>query len=220
MKCHTIPTPYPVGPVKAYEFDYKGSHLLFDTGPPTQDGMDYLNANVDLEHLDYLLITHFHPDHYGQIRYIADHSPAEIIVSKYDACIYQRFEERKKFISEFLLGTGAPLSLIDELKQTLGAFKLSIPFVESFRVLEESQELLESLGIQYLSCPGHSQTDIIYLLDRYAVTGDTLLKNVFQTPLLGLDFFHAGRSLSELRTLLSKYQQIKDTRKLSNFTRT
>ena len=43
------------------------------------------------------------------------------------------------------------------------------------------------LGIHFQNCPGHSQSDIVYYTDDWAVTGDVLLRGVFQSPLLDVD---------------------------------
>ncbi len=43
------------------------------------------------------------------------------------------------------------------------------------------------LDIEFLSCPGHSQSDVVYYNNDWAVTGDVLLRGVFQSPLLDVD---------------------------------
>ena len=43
------------------------------------------------------------------------------------------------------------------------------------------------MGIEILACPGHSQSDLVYVGKEWAVTGDTLLKGVFQSPVLDVD---------------------------------
>ncbi|NOY14159.1 MAG: MBL fold metallo-hydrolase, partial [Deltaproteobacteria bacterium] len=47
--------------------------------------------------------------------------------------------------------------------------------------------MLEQLGLSFLSCPGHSQSDLVYLGEDWAVTGDVLLRGIFQAPLLDID---------------------------------
>ncbi len=215
FKQHTVPTPYPAGPIHIYEFNIDDQLVLVDTGPPTQEAKGYLKTNIDLSRLDYLLITHFHPDHYGLIQFIEQNSSAQILFSRLDGYLYEHYKKRESFFSEVLAEAGTPQSLIDRLKETFGVLKISIPFVESFRALEDSESILNSIGVRYLSCPGHSQTDIIYLIGQYAVTGDTLLTGIFQTPLLDLNlssfngryrnYEHYCQSISKLKSL-EKYQ--------------
>jgi 2,4-dienoyl-CoA reductase (NADPH2) len=57
---------------------------------------------------------------------------------------------------------------------------------ERFSVVEES-DIPGKLGISWLSCPGHSQSDLVFRVGNYAVTGDVLLRNIYQSPLLDVD---------------------------------
>ncbi|MFV0439663.1 MAG: hypothetical protein ACK5PS_19990 [Desulfopila sp.] len=50
-----------------------------------------------------------------------------------------------------------------------------------------------ALGLTAIACPGHCQSDVVYVGADYAVTGDTLLHNIFQTPLLDIDLESGGR---------------------------
>jgi len=184
MKKHTVPTPYPVGPVHIYEFELNGNTVLFDTGPPTADARRYIEENINIKKLDYLFITHFHPDHYGLIRFIEENSKAIITVSKYDALLYEHREQRIKFLEECFQSLGFTEEAIERMQAIFPVSPKEHSFANHYRILEDSSEILLSLGIEYLSCPGHSQSDIIYLIDHYAVSADVVLREIFQTPLL------------------------------------
>ena len=184
----TLPTPYPVGPVHVYYFVINGNRILFDAGPPTEDAIKTLQNSIELTQLDYLFITHFHPDHYGAAHLIEKISPAQIIFSKYDLAIYEIYDQRVSFFFDYLHQLKVPNQLTLALKKTFSVLKRAIPLPKSFQILEDSQKQIEELGISYLQCPGHSQSDIVYLFDEFAITGDTLLRDIFQTPLLDLDF--------------------------------
>ena len=55
-----------------------------------------------------------------------------------------------------------------------------------YRVVEESPEL-DAMGVAWVACPGHSQSDLAFIVGDEAVTGDILLKGIFQVPLLDID---------------------------------
>jgi 2,4-dienoyl-CoA reductase (NADPH2) len=38
-----------------------------------------------------------------------------------------------------------------------------------------------------LNCPAHSQSDLVYAMPDWAVSGDVLLRGIFQSPLLDVD---------------------------------
>jgi 2,4-dienoyl-CoA reductase (NADPH2) len=77
------------------------------------------------------------------------------------------------------------------LRQIFDSGVLFPPFPKHFLVAEK--DIPERLGIQVLSCPGHSQSDLVYVGEDWAVTGDTLLRGIFQSPLLDVDLELGGR---------------------------
>ena len=183
----TVNTPYPVGPVHFYKKEYTDFSVLFDTGPNTEEAKNYIKNAVDFSRLKYVFLTHCHVDHYGLGDYILKNSSAEIIMSKYDFLRYQYFDRRVGSFLELLAEIGLNDSEINSFKKVLNGFKNEAPFPENVVILEESEDLLKELGIVYIRCPGHSQSDIVYLIDGYAVSGDVVLRNIFQTPLLDVD---------------------------------
>ena len=190
---HKIPTPYLVGPVDIFEVEVAGKHLLFDTGPQTEIAQAYLDQHIDLKNLDYLFITHCHPDHYGLARYIEQNSSAQVLLCERDALLFERFEERCDFMVEEIHHMGFSKELILYFEGLIPQFQGDIPFVQSYETLEDSAQLLDDLGIAWMDCPGHSQTDIVYILGNRAITGDTLLRNIWTAPLLDMDVLEGGR---------------------------
>ena len=193
MQQHTVQTPYMVGEVHFYSAELDGRPALFDTGPPTPEGEAALLESIDLTRLKFLIITHCHVDHYGLANYILQHSDAEIFIPRRDAITFQRHDERMARMGELLNGYGFGVDFSAQLRESFERNKAFPEPPERFRIVEESDEL-PKLGISYLPCPGHSQSDLVYLLDGYAVSGDVLLRNIFQAPLLDIDLeTFAGR---------------------------
>lgn len=183
----TVNTPYPVGAVHFYKKEYRDFSILFDTGPNTDEAKNYIKSVVDFKTLKYVFLTHCHVDHYGLADYILKNSAAEIVMSRYDLLRYQYFDKRVSSFLELLAEIGLNESEINSFKRVLNGFKNEAPFPERVLILEESEDILKELKINYLRCPGHSQSDIVYLYDKYAISGDVVLRNIFQTPLLDVD---------------------------------
>ena len=61
------------------------------------------------------------------------------------------------------------------------------PVPENYRVLEESQDVLDALGLSYFYSPWHGGCDVIYMLQNYAISGDTVLKGIFSCPCIEVD---------------------------------
>lgn len=193
MQQHTVQTPYMVGDVHFYSAELDGKLALFDTGPPTPEGEVRLRECVDLTRLKYLFITHCHVDHYGLANYVLQNSDAEVFIPRRDAIKFKRHTDRMEKMGELLEGYGFGGDFAVQLRESFERNKVFPTAPERFKIVEDSPELA-GLGITCIPCPGHSQSDLVYLVDTYAVTGDVLLRSIFQAPLLdiNLDSF-AGR---------------------------
>ena len=187
MQQHTVQTPYMVGEVHYYSTVLGCGLVLFDTGPPTPEGEACLRENVDLKRLTYLFITHCHVDHYGLADFVLQHSDAEVFIPRRDAMKFRRHAERMERMGEILGEYGIGGDFFAQLRDSFERHKLFPAIPERFRIVEDSDNLLHELGISYLPCPGHSQSDLVYLAGDAAVTGDCLLRNIFQAPLLDID---------------------------------
>lgn len=188
---HTINTPYLVGPVHCYTFEREGELLLFDTGPHTMEAVSYLRKNVDLARLKHILITHCHIDHYGLAHWLEQETEATIYVPFRDAMKMERHEERMELMYGLLVEMGFADSHLAELRKIFDSGILFPPFPKQYQISEEA--IPEHLGIEVINCPGHSQSDVVYRFDGRLVTGDTLLKGIFQSPLLDVDLITGKR---------------------------
>lgn len=187
---HTIQTPYLVGPIHCYSGVFAGDLVLFDTGPPTGEARRYLQDNFNLDDLKHVVITHCHIDHFGQASWLEQHSDAVIYLPLRDALRIKGHGRWQKEMHTLLIDYGFDQQYLDNLKEYLSrGARFSQP--KEFKVVED--DLPAKLGIEVLACPGHSQSDLVYAFEDWAVTGDTLLKGVFQSPLLDVDLLSGGR---------------------------
>ena len=183
MKQHTVMTPYMVGEVHYYSTEVDGELILFDTGPPTQEGILELERSVDLKRLKHLFITHCHLDHYGLAAYIESRSDARVYFPRNDVIRLRRLDQWWAGLQELLILAGFGPEIGRSLFE---GHQPQPPRPKNFCSVEDS-ELPERLGVGFLPCPGHSQSDLVYLHEGCAVTGDILLRDIFQTPLLEPD---------------------------------
>lgn len=175
-----------VGEVHFYSTEIDGNLVLFDTGPPTPEGEACLRGNVDLKRLKYVFITHCHVDHYGLANFILQQSDAEVFIPHRDALKLQHHAERMARIGDILCSYGFDSEFAGQLRESFERNKVFPATPERFRIVEEAMEPTQ-LGIRYLACPGHSQSDLVYLTGAAAISGDILLRNIFQAPLLDID---------------------------------
>lgn len=183
---HTIETPYMVGPVHCYTATSKnGELILFDTGPPTERARDYLRKNLDLASLNYIFITHCHIDHYGLLSWLQEQTDVEVFIPYRDGLKILSHEDRLHEMYRLLAELGFTGGYLRDLHGALSDGRVFPPFPKKFNIVED--DMPPELGIGYYSCPGHSQSDTVFYSDSWAVTGDVLLRGVFQSPLLDVD---------------------------------
>ena len=101
---HTVETPYMVGPVHCYTLDLGDELILFDTGPPTEAGREYLKTHLDLPRLSQVIVTHCHIDHCGQAAWLAQNSDAEIYFPRLDILKHEQSERRLSALFSLLAG--------------------------------------------------------------------------------------------------------------------
>ncbi|HKJ04731.1 MAG TPA: MBL fold metallo-hydrolase [Geopsychrobacteraceae bacterium] len=182
---HTIPTTYMVGPVHCYSAELNGELTLFDTGPPTESGQGYLRKNLDLSQLKHVIITHCHIDHYGLTRWLEQETNATIYLPYRDGLKISQLDQRLDRIGELLAGIGYDRQFLSEFRQSMDDGSTFPPFPINYKIIE--RDLPRHLGLEVLNCPGHSQSDLVFATSDWAVTGDVLLRGIFQSPLLDVD---------------------------------
>lgn len=182
---HTIETNYMVGPVHCYSAELNGELTLFDTGPPTETAQSYLRNHLDLSRLKHVIITHCHIDHYGLALWLEQETDATIYLPYRDTLKITRHDERLEKMGNLLLDIGYN-------HEFLSAFRLSMEdgttfpqFPINYRIVEN--DLPTHLELEVLNCPGHSQSDLVLAAPGWAITGDVLLRGIFQSPLLDVD---------------------------------
>jgi len=182
---HTLETPYPVGPVHCYCGEPGGDLVLFDTGPPTAEGRDYLAQNLDLSRLRHVIVSHCHIDHYGLAAWLEEHFDAQVWLPYRDALKIRRHRERLDRLEALLREYGFSPEFVAGFRASMTDGTVFPTFPRRFRIVEEG--LPEQLGLGVLPCPGHSQSDLVFTGGDWAVTGDVLLRGIFQSPLLDVD---------------------------------
>ncbi|MCW8859639.1 MAG: MBL fold metallo-hydrolase [Deltaproteobacteria bacterium] len=208
---HTIDTAYVVGPVHCYSAELAGELVLFDTGPPTEEAKQYLRHNLDLPRLKHVIITHCHIDHYGLANWLEQQTNAIVYLPFRDHLKIVRHNERLERMYDLLIQIGFEPAFLERFRINMEDGTVFPPLPENFKIIEEG--LPEELGLTVLPCPGHSQSDLVLIGADWAVTGDVMLRGIFQTPLLDIDLLTEQRfrnyaayceSLTKLATLRDK----------------
>jgi glyoxylase-like metal-dependent hydrolase (beta-lactamase superfamily II) len=138
---------------------YRGEKtFLVDVGPSTT-AADLLSAlqELNVDHLDYILLTHIHLDHAGAIGQIADAFPQTPFICHKDG------------ISHLI----APSKLWESTKKILGSMALSygpVQAVEANRLSDVNQ--LRAEGVTPIITPGHAPHHVSFQTDSYLFAGE------------------------------------------------
>ena len=214
IRQHTVITPYNIGASHFYSAELQGELVLFDTGPPTEEAWATLSREIDLARLRHVFITHWHVDHCGQIDRIQAESDAVVYLSQIDAWKLQHQKKRLHLMLNELQLNGFDEKFQKQLYEQSSHTDHFFKSIEGCRVIEQSTEPAR-LGIEYLNCAGHSQSDLIFRVGDCAISGDILLPNLFQTPLLEIDLTtFAGRfdNYTAYCSSLVKFRQLRGLR--------
>ena len=184
------PTPFPVGAANVYL--HKGDCLtLFDTGTKTEAAWGVFTCRLQefgftLRDIDRIILTHHHLDHIGLSYRIKQES--DVLVYAHPAVR----EEIPYMFDDVELRRNAAL-VLDELgvpedvaQRVVALRELHKELLDPFAVDEVVEE---HKGIGEFSVhfrPGHSIADTVFVheKERWAITGDHLIRNVTPNPLL------------------------------------
>lgn len=216
----SVPLPSGAGMpyVNCYVFAGSGPLTLVDPGWADDDGWDALARELSLLGLDLrdvaqVLVTHFHPDHYGLAPRVRACSGAEVRLHPLDADIYRDSarDERDSVsrIADFLRWCGAPQaavgslsaerSLIGRLKEA-GTPDRDLAPGETIEAGDTALEVIWTPG----HTPGH-----VCLYDRpnrLLLTGDHVLAKI--SPNVAVYERGAGNPLGDFLTSLVRLDDV------------
>ncbi len=208
---HTADTPFLVGPVHFYSAEINGDLVMFDTGAPTEATKSYIQQHIDLAKLKYVFLTHCHIDHYGLAAWLEEVSDATIYLSARDHLRLINHDGHLQGVFDLMETAGFDERFMISFRECMTDVDAVYPtYPKRYKLIE--QGLPEHLGLSALHCPGHSQGDMALCGKDWAVTGDMMLKRIFQTPILETDL-RTGQRFNNYQAYcnsLSNIIQLKD----------
>ncbi|MDR3088296.1 MAG: MBL fold metallo-hydrolase [Desulfobulbaceae bacterium] len=188
---HRLDTPYSIGQVYCYSLDSKDGLILIDCGVPTDEAKRYYLESFDLSRLRHILITHSHNDHFGLAAWLQARSGAKVYFPRRDYLKARYRREFLRLLGDIMQGMGFGNRYYQRLLSIITLAEHYAEPPEDLLIVE--RDFPKNLGLDFIACPGHSQSDLVYLTGDCAITGDTLLEGIFQTPVLEVDMENGGR---------------------------
>ena len=159
---------------------YGDANYIVDTGMSENSYKELKNA-VNLDQIDFCIITHLHIDHIGGAFYLTKNHGIPVYISKndYDSIKYitDRKEEYFKDYRTLMVSNGVPEDLFNQILEE----NPIIRFINYYSALDLN--IINDMNIkdtEIIDVPGHSPGSVaIYLKDIQAmITGDHVLKNI------------------------------------------
>jgi hydroxyacylglutathione hydrolase len=159
------------GRSNSYLIHTKKGNLLVDTGPTSSFRNLLCNLQkygLQLQNIDFLLLTHSHFDHCQNAHLIREQSKCKICASKYET------DFMKHGYTPLPKGTFLYTRLLSNIGNKIGPKRFGyMPFTPDINVSEQSDP--ENYPIKIIATPGHSEGSISVIVDNeIAIVGDTL----------------------------------------------
>lgn len=190
-----LPLPFPLKTIHAYVLEGKTGLTIVDTGlhtKETEEVWDRLLAEKNRKWTDIekIVLTHYHPDHYGFAGRMQQKSGAPVYISKLDsdqAHLFWGKDSTMAFkMAHFYEKHGLKKSLVDQIPEHLKSF---VPWVSHPDVTYIAAGETIQMGdreYQILHTPGHADGHLSFWDKerRWLIAGDAILPRI--TPNISL----------------------------------
>jgi len=206
---HQIRLPFPQGMpeyTNVYVVEGSNGNILIDSG---WDDSEVIWAfreglredRLKFQDINWIVITHIHPDHYGLASKLKELCGAEVAVHRAEAGLinsrYKDFDGLLKDMGDMLNSNGVPQAELAELKQaSLWMKQFVSPDLPDIMLDDGDRISNGTFGFEVLRTPGHSPGHVCLYeaRKRWLFSGDHVLFNV--TPHVG---FHPQSGDNPLR---------------------
>jgi glyoxylase-like metal-dependent hydrolase (beta-lactamase superfamily II) len=213
-----LPIPFPIKTTNVYYVDHS-PRTLIDTGIKTEASFEALGKELEalgsrLHHIERILITHGHIDHYGQAKKLSSLSGAPIYLHSKEYGKIRSTLHSLGLLKSILFRNGIPKGWVEEAIRYIESVQtLADPLEEAFFLADGDAIPFQSMTWRAVHCPGHSPGLLCFHWPEKKImfTGDHLLKEVTPNPILNVSehvfpFRYPG--LREYLTSLEKMERM------------
>lgn len=213
-----VPTPFPGLPsLNVYAVcETDGSVTLVDCGIDCPEGLETLAEGLavldkTVSHIDRIIITHGHIDHWGMLPRLLQHTDFTLCMSEHyttEAWSYTAPEEHSALIRSILCEHGTPPSILEQMfvapSLMPSYFPDGVPAPDVI-IRDGDKVPIGSRVYEAVWTPGHAHSHLVFFHEASAelISGDNILPTI--TPHIGYD----GRIGNPLGDYLLSLKRIK-----------
>lgn len=213
---HLLKVPIPDNPLEflnAYLIKTPEGSMLIDTGWNTDEAFDSLSnqlktIGVTWNDVRYIVITHAHPDHFGLVGRLVQHTKAQIVMHELENdLVHQRFLELDDLLKE--MGHWLRINGVPEpdqpIMQRSSLSKLGYVSVAKPDIIVHGGEHIQlaDFDLEIIWTPGHSRGQICLFESKRRVlfTGDHVLDKI--TPNVSMNVQSISNPLADYLSALN-----------------
>ena len=210
-----LPIPFPVKTTNVYYVDHS-PRTLIDTGLKTEASFEALRKGLEalgigFRHVERILITHGHIDHYGQAKKLSALSGAPIYINSKEYGRIRSILHSLGFLKSTLLRNGVPKGLVEEAIHYIESVQaLADPLEDAFFLKDGDGVPFQSMALNTIHCPGHSPGLLCFHWPEKKIlfTGDHLLKEITPNPVLNVPESTSPLRYPSLKEYLTSLEKI------------
>jgi glyoxylase-like metal-dependent hydrolase (beta-lactamase superfamily II) len=201
----------------------KGPITLIDTGLKAPGTLEYVQselarADLDIEDVQRIIITHGHMDHFGlaeSIRKLVRH-PIQCFVHSQDK--WQISSENfgkemwSKEAEDLMAMAGMPQEEMDKVRRRFSSFRELGDPLDRVSILRDGDEFVgDGHNLKVIHTPGHTPGSCCVYESRNKVlmSGDTIIKHITPNPLVVIQRDHLGDpNYQSLRVYLNSLDKL------------
>ena len=210
-----LPLPFPIEFVNCYLIQDGGEACLVDCGLHTSKALAHFQAALKMigvlpGNISTIVVTHYHPDHFGMAGTIQSMTGARVIMSSLEYEVlshswYNAGSRDDQAISRMLEQSGMPRSLVARLQVQRARLGSHIDPVQEIATVDEGDTIgVGGRRFQVILTPGHSPGHLCLFEAETGLfwVGDHLLPRI--TPNIGLFSFSNPQPLGSYLASLEK----------------